>query len=106
MDEDWRLITVTTAQADEVCITLDKLIRNGVISKERLFYKYRKYKVEYLCNPLHPYDEDVKGFFASVPYLILLEIGPITLLEDQWGMVKENVWIRTTCLLLENAEWI
>ena len=68
MDEDWRLITVTTAQADEVCITLDKLIRNGVISKERLFYKYRKYKVEYLCNPLHPYDEDVKGFFASVPY--------------------------------------
>ena len=26
MDEDWRLITVTTAQADEVCITLDKLI--------------------------------------------------------------------------------
>ena len=40
MDEDWRLITVTTAQADEACITLDKLIRNGVISKERIFYKY------------------------------------------------------------------
>ena len=34
MDEDRRLITVTTAQADEVCITLDKLIRNGLISKE------------------------------------------------------------------------
>ena len=31
MDEDWRLITVTTAQADEVCITLNKFIRNGVI---------------------------------------------------------------------------
>ena len=40
MDEDWRLITVTTAQADEFCITLDKLIRSGVISKERIFYKY------------------------------------------------------------------
>ena len=46
MDEDWRLITVTSAQADEVCITLDKLIRNGVISKQRIFYKYLKDTVE------------------------------------------------------------
>ena len=37
MDEDRRLITVTTTQADEVCIILDKLIRNGVNSKERMF---------------------------------------------------------------------
>ena len=66
IDEDWRLITVTTTLADEVCITLDKFIRNGVISKERIFYKYLKDTVEYLCNPLHPYDDDVKEFFASV----------------------------------------
>ena len=42
MDEDWRLITVTTAQTDEVCITLDKLIHKRVTSKERIFYKYLK----------------------------------------------------------------
>ena len=39
MDEDWRLVADTTAQTDEACIALDKLIRNGVISKERIFYK-------------------------------------------------------------------
>ena len=69
MDEDWRLITVTSAQADEVCITLDKLIRNGVISKERIFYKYLKDTVEYLCNPVDHYDAEIKEFFASVAYL-------------------------------------
>ena len=69
MDQDWCLITVTTAQADQICITLDKLIRNSVISKERIFYKYLKDTVEYLSNPLHLYDDDVKTFFASVSYL-------------------------------------
>ena len=75
MDEDWRLIIVTTAQADEVCITLDKLILNGLISKERIFYKYFRDTVEYLCNPLHPYDDDVKNFFASVAYLGGIELN-------------------------------
>ena len=69
MDEDWRIITVTTAQADEAYITLDKRIRNGVISKEIIFYKCLKDMVEYLCNPLHPYDDDVKEFFVLVAYL-------------------------------------
>ena len=69
MVEDWCLITVTTAQADDVCITLDKVIRNGVISKERIFYKYFKDTVEFSCNPLHHYDADVKKFFSSVAYL-------------------------------------
>ena len=89
MDENWRLITVTTAQADEACITLDKFIRNGVISEERIFYKYLKDTVGYLCNPLHPYDDDVEEFFASVDYLG----GNRTynFIEDQWDMVKENV---------------
>ena len=62
MDEDGHLITVTTVQADEFCITLDKLIRNSVISEERILYKYPKDTVGYLCNPLHPYDDDVKSF--------------------------------------------
>ena len=69
MDENWRLITVITAKADEVCITFDKLSRNGVISKERIFYKYLKDTVEYLRNPLHLFDDDVKELFASVAYL-------------------------------------
>ena len=42
MDEDWCLITVTTGQADDVSFILEKLIGNGVISKERIFYKYLK----------------------------------------------------------------
>ena len=69
MNEYWCLIIVTTAQADEVCITLDKLIRNGVISKVRIFYKYLKDTVEFLCNPLHHYDADIKEIFASAAYL-------------------------------------
>ena len=70
VDEDWCLITVTTAQADEVCITLDKLICNGVISKEKKICKCLKDTLEYLCSPLHHYDDtDVKEFFASVAYL-------------------------------------
>ena len=35
MDEDWRLITVTTAQADEFCISLDKLIRSSVLYQKK-----------------------------------------------------------------------
>ena len=42
IDEDWCLITVTTGQADEVSFILDKFTGNGVISKERIFYKYLK----------------------------------------------------------------
>ena len=69
MDEDWRIITVTTVQANAVCTTLDKLIRNGVISKERIFYKYLKDIAEFLCALLHHYNAAVKEFFTSVSYL-------------------------------------
>ena len=68
-DPDWRLIAIGVEQADEACITLNNLIRKGIISKDKIFYKHLKNTVEFLCNPLHKYDEVVKEFYSSIAYL-------------------------------------
>ena len=39
-DENWRFLFVAEVKADLVCRRLDKLIRNGNISKDQIFYKY------------------------------------------------------------------
>ena len=39
-DENWRFLFVAEVEADPVCRQLDKLIRNGNISKNQIFYKY------------------------------------------------------------------
>ena len=39
-DENWRFLFVAEVKADPVCRRLDKLIRNGNISKDQIFHKY------------------------------------------------------------------
>ena len=39
-DENWRFLFVAEVKADPVGRRLDKLIRNGNISKDQIFYKY------------------------------------------------------------------
>ena len=102
MDEDGRLITVTTAQADTVFITFDKLFRNDVVSKERIFYKYLKDTVEFLCNPLQHYDADVKKKKLSVVYLD--ESKNYKFIRRPIGYDQGKCLKKTTSLLLEKAE--
>ena len=39
-DENWRFLCVADVETGPVCRRLDKLIRNGNISKDQIFYKY------------------------------------------------------------------
>ncbi len=68
-DPDWRFIAVTVEEADPICKRLNRLIKDGRISKNKIFYKYLSDVVEFFYNPLHRWDEDVKEFFASIAYL-------------------------------------
>ena len=81
-----------------VFITFDKLFRNDVVSKERIFYKYLKDTVEFLCSPLQHYDADVKK------KVYLDESKTYNFIRRPIGMIKENVLKKTTSLLLEKAE--
>ena len=55
--------------ADPVCKRLNRLIKDGKIPKEKIFYKYLSDMVEIFYNPFHPWDKDVLEFFASLAYL-------------------------------------
>ena len=70
IDED-DLFTVHTGieQADPVCVKLQDLLRQGKISKERIFYKYLNDVLEIMYNPFHEYDQEVVEFFNTITYL-------------------------------------
>ena len=55
-------------EAEPVCRQLDKLIRNGNISKNQTFYKYLDNMTQIYYDSKHPYDKDVIEFFASVAH--------------------------------------
>ena len=65
-DKNWRLLCVADVEADPVCRRLDKLIRNGSISKDQIFYKYLDNMTQIYYDLKHPYDKDVIEFFASI----------------------------------------
>ena len=65
-DENWRFLCVADVEADPVCRRLDKLIRNGSISKDQIFYKYLDNMTQIYYDLKHPYDKDVIEFFASI----------------------------------------
>ena len=52
-----------------MCVKLDEHIRRGIISKDKIFYRYLKDVVEFFVDPRHQYDPEVVEFFNSVAYL-------------------------------------
>ena len=64
--ENWRFLCVADVGTDPVCRRLDKLIKNGNISKDQIFYKYLDNLTQIYYDSKHPYDKDVIEFFASV----------------------------------------
>ena len=65
-DENWRFLCVADVEADPVCRRLDKLIRNGSISKDQIFYKYLDNMTQIYYDSKHPYDKNMIEFFASI----------------------------------------
>lgn len=55
-DKNCRLVAIGVEQADQVCVKLNKHIRRGIISKDKIFYHYLKDVVEFFINPRHEYD--------------------------------------------------
>ena len=53
-------------ETDPVCRQLEKLIRNGNISKDQMFYKYLDNMTQIYYDSKHPYDKDVIEFFDSI----------------------------------------
>ena len=68
-DGDWKILPISLAAADDVCIKLDKLIQKGIISRDKIMYKYLKDTVEALIKYDHEYDQEVIEFFNTIEYL-------------------------------------
>ena len=68
-DENWRFLCVADVEADPVCRRLDKLIRDGEISKENILYKYLDNVTKIFYNAKHPYSKDVVEFFTTIAHL-------------------------------------
>ncbi|XP_066920118.1 uncharacterized protein [Clytia hemisphaerica] len=68
-DENWRYLCIADVEADPVCKRLDKLIRDGWISKDQIFYKYLNDVTQIYYDTKHPYDKDVIEFFSSIAHL-------------------------------------
>lgn len=52
-----------------MCVKLDENIRRGIISKDKIFYRYLKDVVEFFVDPRHQYEPEVVEFFNSLAYL-------------------------------------
>ena len=65
-DENWRFLCVADVKADPVYRRLDKLIRDGNISKDQPFYKYLDNMTQIYYDSKHPHNKDVIEFFASI----------------------------------------
>lgn len=64
-DENQRFLCFADVEVDPVCRRLDKLVRDGYISKVQIFYKYLDNMTQIYYNSKHPYNKDVVEFFAS-----------------------------------------
>ena len=56
-------------RADDVCLKLNDLIQRGVLSKDRIMYKYLRDTVYCLIDPNHQHDEEVVQFFNTIEHL-------------------------------------
>ena len=67
-DENRRFLCAVDVEADPICRRLDKLIRDGNISKDQIFYKYLDNITQIYYDSKHPYNKDVTELFASIAH--------------------------------------
>ena len=69
IDKEYFIFPISLEKADDVCIRLNSLIKNGQIPKDRIFYKYLDSVSYARVDPNHKYDDQVVEFFNSVKFL-------------------------------------
>lgn len=69
LDGDWFTYPIALDQADDVCLKLNDLIKRGLISRDRIMYKYLRDTVYCLIDPNHQYDAEVVEFFNTIEHL-------------------------------------
>ena len=67
--DDLLTVYVGVEEADPVCLKIQDLLRQGKLSRERIFYKYLNDVLEVMYNPFHEYNQEVVEFFNSITYL-------------------------------------
>lgn len=68
-DEHFMLFPLCIEKADDVCARLNSHIKNHVISRTGILYKFLNDLTQFLQNPDHEYDEEVIQFFNTIQYL-------------------------------------
>ena len=69
IDKEYFIFPISLERADDVCIRLNSLIKNGQVPKDRIFYKYLESVSYAMIDPNHKYDDQVVEFFNSVNFL-------------------------------------
>ena len=69
IDRQWFTYPIALDWADDVCIKLNDLIQRGVISRDRIMYKYLRDTVNCFIDPNHQHDEEVVEFFNTIEHL-------------------------------------
>ena len=69
IDKEYFIFPISLEKADDVCIRLNSLIKNGQIPKDRIFYKYLDSVSYAMIDPNHKYDDQVVEFFNSFKFL-------------------------------------
>lgn len=68
--KDYNMLPICVEQADEVALTLDKLIKRGKIPKNGIFYKYLKGVLQVYITPSeYSWDPEVIEFFKILKWL-------------------------------------
>ena len=68
-NNDWRVLCTSITQADPVVSKLECLIKEGKITRDRIFCRYLHDTVEMFYNTRHQYHPDVVEFFSTITYL-------------------------------------
>lgn len=70
MSRNCLVLPINLEAGDDVCVKLDHLVRNEMLSKDDMFYNYIKDVVHFYSNlRKHQYDEEVVKFFNTIRYL-------------------------------------
>ena len=63
------IFPISLEKADDVCIRLNNLIKNGQIPKDKIFYKYLDSISYAMIDPNHEYEKQVIKFFNTIKFL-------------------------------------
>ena len=69
VDEEYFIFLLSLEKADDVCIRLNDLIKNGGIRKDKIFYKYLDSISYAMIDLSHEYDKHVVEFFNTIKFL-------------------------------------